>query len=71
MRTNSDGLIRELSGPRLLRRAIDIVPKPRTWSRGARAISLENQTTVQTAGAGKDQDLTYFNPTGYWCRPCA
>jgi hypothetical protein len=33
--------LREPSRLRPLRRAVDIVPKPRVWNRGARAIFLE------------------------------
>ena len=35
-------LLRELSGPRPLRRAVDIVSKPRIWSHGAKTILLDN-----------------------------
>jgi hypothetical protein len=64
-------LIRELSGPRPLRWVMDIVPKPHIWNRGAKAVSLETQSTIQIMGAGKDHNSTYFKPTKYWCRPGA
>ena len=42
--------LRELSGPRPLHRVEDIVSKPRIWNRGAMAISLESQPTLQIMG---------------------
>jgi len=42
---------------------MDIVSKPRIWSRGALAISLETQPTSQVTGAKKDCNPAYFNPT--------
>jgi hypothetical protein len=64
-------LIRELSGPRPLRWVMDIISKSPIWNCGAQAVSLETQPTVQIMGAGKDPNLTYFEPTKYWCRPGA
>ena len=49
-----------------------IVSKPRIRSDGASAVSLETQSTIQTAtagGGGKGGDFTYLNPTTYWCHP--
>ena len=43
----------ELSGPRPFRRVTEIVSKSRIWSRGAKAISLENRPTLQVTGPGR------------------
>jgi len=59
--------VRELSGLRALRRGVEIVSKPRIWSRGASAVSLETQSTFQTTGNGKDGNFTYSNLTTCWC----
>ena len=53
MCTDIHGLIRELSGPRPLRRVVDIVSKPRIWSRSAKAISLENWPTLEAMVSGR------------------
>jgi hypothetical protein len=45
---------------------VDIVSKPRIWNRDATAVSLENLPTFQITGAGKDRNLTYFEPTKCW-----
>jgi len=57
MYTNIHGLIRELLGPRPLFRVTDIVSNPHIWNCSGMTISLENQTTVQTARAGKDRGV--------------
>ena len=36
-----------------MRRAVDIVSKPRIWSHGANAISLGNRPTFHVAGSGR------------------
>jgi hypothetical protein len=41
VQTNTYDLTRELSGPRLLRRVVNIVSKPRIWNPGAKAVSLK------------------------------
>ena len=78
IQTNTHSLLRELSGPRPFRRVVDIVSKPRIWSRGAKAISLENRPTLQVTGSGRigissastvphagpHLDTRLFNPTG-------
>jgi hypothetical protein len=51
--TNTHALTRELSGPRPLRRAGDIVSKPRIWNHGAKAVSLRTQPTLRVAGSGE------------------
>ena len=51
--TNTHNLLRELSGPRPLRRVADIVSKPRIWSRGAKAILLDNRPVLQVTGSGR------------------
>ena len=53
VQTNIDSLLRELSGPRPLRRVVDIVSKPRIWSRGTKTISLESRPTLQVTGMGR------------------
>ena len=53
IQANTHRLLRELSGPRPFRRVVDIVSKPRIWSRGAKAISLENRPTLQVTGSGR------------------
>ena len=54
VQTNIESLLREPSGPRPLRRVVDIViSKPRIWSRGAKAISLENRPALQVTGSGR------------------
>ena len=53
VQTNIESLLRELSGPRPLHRVVDIVSKPRIWSRGAEAISFENWPTLQVKGLGR------------------
>ena len=45
--------IRELSGPRPLRRVVDIVSRLRIWSRGAKAILLDNRPALQVTGSGR------------------
>ena len=41
----------------------------RIWSRGAKAISLENRPTLQITGARKDYNLVHFNHTVRWRSP--
>ena len=53
VQTNIESLLRELSGPRPLRRVVDIVSKPRIWSRGAKAILLDNRPALQVTGLGR------------------
>ena len=51
-----ESLLRELSGSRPLRRVVevvDIVSKPRIWSRRAKAISLENWPTLEVMESGR------------------
>ena len=78
IQTNTHSLLRELSGLRPFRRVVDIVSKPRIWSCGAKAISLENRPTLQVTGSGRTAissaptvphagphlDTQLFNPTG-------
>ena len=64
MRTNQDGYlihIRELSGPRPLRRATDIGSEPRTYKAGA--ISFETRTIDEIMGPRKNRNLTSFRLT--------
>ena len=53
IQTNTHSLLRELSGPRPFRQVVDIVSKPRIWSRDAKAILLENGPTLQVTGSGR------------------
>ena len=53
VQTNIESLFRELSGPRPLRRIVDIVSKPRIQGRGAKAILLDNQPALQVTGSGR------------------
>ena len=41
----------------------------RIWSRGAKAISLENRPTLQITGAREDYNLIHFNHTVRWRSP--
>ena len=50
-------LLRELSGPRPLRWAVDIVSKPRFWNHGAKAVSLEAQPAFRVTGSGRAPTL--------------
>jgi len=50
---NIYALIRELSGPRPLRRVPDICRKPRIWNRKARAVSFETPQRMGLLGLGR------------------
>ena len=65
--TNIQFLLRELSGPRPLRRGKDFVSKPHIWNPAPWPFSFETQSSSQITGGGKDGNLTYFNPTTCWC----
>jgi len=67
IQTSIQSLLRELSGPRPLRRDVDIASKPRIWDHGASAVSLETRPTSQILGCGKGGSPVYFNPTICWC----
>ena len=54
VQTNISSLLRErLSGPRPLRRAVDIVSKPRIWICGAKAVLLKTRPTFRIMGVRK------------------
>jgi len=63
--------IRELSGPRPLRRVTDIDSKPLIWNRNTGIISFEAQPTAQIMGGGKDHNPAYLRPTECSCYPYA
>ena len=51
VQTNIESILRELSGPHPLCRVVDIVSKLYIWSRGAKAILLDNQPALQVTGS--------------------
>ena len=59
-----NGTVKTRSGPRLLRVA-NTVSKPRIWNRGVKAVLLETEPTLQTAGLGRATTLFASIP------PCA
>jgi len=52
IRMGIESFLRELSGPKSLRRTADTGLKPRIWNHGATTVSLEAQPTFQGGGRG-------------------
>ena len=65
---NIHSLLRELSGPRPLRRVMDIVSKPRIWSRSDGHFTRK-PAVPPSYGVGKDCNLVYLNRTVRWRLP--
>ena len=53
VQTNTQCLLRELSGPRPLCRAMDIVSKPRFWNHKTKAVSFESWPPLRICGSGR------------------
>ena len=60
--TNTQCLLRELSGPRPLRWAANIASKPRIWSPGTKAFLLGTQPTAQILGLERNAIPTPSTP---------